>query len=615
MEKNGILKKLIFKLMKLVDSKELRKVASLNWFGGNIAAKIMMHALQLNKLNKLYNEVYTEDGSDFTEALLHELGIKVEISEEDLKKIPKEGPFITVSNHPFGGIDGIILLNLLSELRPDYKVMANFLLQKIDPLKDKFLGVNPFEDRKKISSTSGLKEAIKHIREGNAMGIFPAGEVSSYQSETNHVADREWQSSALKLIKNASVPVIPVYFHGSNSLLFHLLGFIHPILRTIKLPSELLNKKNRVIRLRIGNPISVKDQKAFEDISQYGRFLRAKTYLLESSLEVRKFFNYKLRANNKVEDIAPEIEKNILLNEVEALGDKYLLVKNKNFRVYCSPSVNIPNILNEIGRLREITFRGVEEGTNRSIDIDEFDLYYNHLFIWDEDEEKIVGAYRVGKGKEILEQYGLKGWYIQSLFKIKKGMIPILEESMELGRSFIVPEYQKKPLPLYLLWKGILLFLLKNPDYRYLIGPVTISGKYTSVSKGLIIKFIMANYFDYDIARYIKSRTKFKVKTNDIDVDFLLETAQDDIKKLDKYIGDIEPSNDKLPVLLKKYISLNAKLIGFNVDPKFNSCLDGLLYVDLYDVPKDVISSLCKELNDKAINKRFLKGDLDAKLQ
>ena len=489
--------------------------------------------------------------------------------------------------------------------------MANFLLQKIEPLKNKFLGVNPFEDRKNISSTSGLKEAIRHIKNGNGMGLFPAGEVSSYQTETNNIADREWQMSALKLIKKAQVPVVPIYFQGSNSLLFHLLGFIHPVLRTIKLPSELLNKKNRVIRLRIGNPISVKDQDTFEDMSQYGRFLRAKTYLLESSLEVKKFFNYKLKANVKAEDIVPAIDEKIIAKEVADLGEEHLLFTNKNFRVYCAPSVMIPNILNEIGRLREITFRGVEEGTNRSIDLDEFDLYYNHLFIWDEDENKIVGAYRVGKGKEILEQYGIKGWYIQTLFKIRKGMTPVLEESMELGRSFIVEEYQKKPLPLYLLWKGILSFLLKNPEYRYLIGPVSISGKYTSVSKDLIIKFIMANYFNYDMAKFVKPRTKFKVKTSDIDIDIILQAAQDDIKKLDKYIGDIEPSNDKLPVLLKKYISLNAKLIGFNVDPKFNSCLDGLLYVDLYDVPRKTLEGLCKELNDEAVTQRFLGEDIE----
>jgi len=199
------------------------------------------------------------------------------------------------------------------------------------------------------------------------------------------------------------------------------------------------------------------------------------------------------------------------------------------------------------------------------------------------------------------------------LFKIRKGMTPVLEESMELGRSFIVEEYQKKPLPLYLLWKGILSFLLKNPEYRYLIGPVTISGKYTNVSKDLIIKFIMANYFNYEMAKFVKPRTKFKVKTSDLDIDIILQAAQDDIKKLDKYIGDIEPSNDKLPVLLKKYISLNAKLIGFNVDPKFNSCLDGLLYVDLYDVPRKTIEGLCKELNDDAVTHRFFGEDIELK--
>lgn len=597
--------------MALVDPKDLLKASeSINWFGGESFAKLLMYLLRLNKVNELYSSNSSKDGVDFIDALLEDLGVKFEVDPEELKRIPKEGPFITISNHPFGGIDGILLIKLMCMARPDFRVMANFLLKKIEPIQDYFLGVNPFEDRKGVaSSTGGLKEAFRHLSDGGPLGIFPAGEVSSYQSHTHNITDKQWQPSILKFIKKAKVPVVPIYFQGSNSLVFHLLGMIHPVLRTVKLPSELLNKKNKVMKIRIGNPIPVKDQDLFTNVNQYGRFLRVKTYSLGSALEVKKFFNFRKKdgQQTKVEEIIPAVDPTVIRNEVEQLQE-HLLFRSRNFAVYCAPTVKMPNILNELGRLREITFREVGEGTNRSIDIDEFDLYYHQMFIWDEEAHCIVGAYRVGKGKEIVDQYGVKGFYLQTLFRMKKGFMPVLSESLELGRSFIVKDYQRKPLPLFLLWKGILYFLIKNPEYRYLIGPVSISNQYSNFSKDLIIRFIMSNYFNYDLTRYIKSRKKFKVITNNLDVDILLEMAKNDINKLDRFIADYEITSDKLPVLLKKYISLNAKIVGFNIDPNFNDCLDGLLVLDLFDVPMNVIESLSKEIQDDTILERFSAG-------
>jgi putative hemolysin len=596
----------------LIGSSDLLKASDgLNRFGGSLVAKMVMHILRLNKINQLYSDVYDENPQAFLDRLIDALGVTVEINEEDLQKIPKEGAFITVSNHPFGGLDGIILIQLLSRVRPDYKVMANFLLKKIEPIKEYFLGVNPFEDRKSISSTAGIKEALRHLADGMPLGLFPAGEVSSYQADSNNVEDREWNASAIKMIKKARVPVVPIYFKGANSLLFYLLGFIHPLLRTVKLPSELLNKKKQVVKIRIGTPISEETQDAFPDITQYGKFLRAKTYLLGSSLEVKKFFLTSQKAAAKAVPVIPAVKTELLRKEIRAVEEDYLLFRLKNYAVYCVPSIKIPNVLNEIGRLREVTFRAVGEGTNRSIDIDEYDLYYFHLFIWDSEAERIVGAYRVGKGKEIVDRYGLQGFYIHSLFKMRKAMLPVMYESLELGRSFIAEDYQRKPLPLFLLWKGILYFLLKNPDYRYLIGPVTVSGKYTTVSKELIMKFIIRHYYNKELGRYISPRSKYRVETNDPDVEIMLDASGNDIAVLDKMIGDIEPSCDKLPVLLKKYISLNGQIIGFNIDPKFNMCLDGLLILDLFDVPMNTIESLSKEINDGTILNRFTPDNVE----
>ena len=228
--------------MNLIESSDILKASKLDRFGGNLGgglvAKFVMHIMRLNKINKLYADVYNDDPQEFLERLIEALGVTIEINEEDLQKIPATGSFITISNHPFGGLDGIILIKLLSKVRPDYKVMANFLLKKIVPIKDYFLGVNPFEHRKDISSAGGLKEALRHLSEGKPLGLFPAGEVSAYQADSNSVEDKEWSQSVLKLIRRANVPVIPIYFKGSNSLLFQVLGMIHPMLRTVRLPSE-----------------------------------------------------------------------------------------------------------------------------------------------------------------------------------------------------------------------------------------------------------------------------------------------------------------------------------------------------------------------------------------
>ncbi|MDR0982547.1 MAG: lysophospholipid acyltransferase family protein [Culturomica sp.] len=589
----------------LIKSEDLVKAGGMGRLGGSLVAKVVMHILGFNKLNKLYSGLSGQSPEVFLEKLLEELGVKIEVNEEDLQKIPKDGAFITVSNHPFGGMDGIILIKLLSKVRPDYKVMANFLLKKIEPIKDYFLAVNPFESKKAISSTSGIKEALRHLSDGKPLGIFPAGEVSAYQAESNMIEDREWSMSAIKMVKKARVPVVPIYFKGSNSLLFYLLGFIHPVLRTIKLPSELLNKKNKVVKLRIGSPINVETQDSFTDMVQYGKFLRAKTYLLGSALEVKKFFVPSLKAAKHVEKIADATPVEVLQKEIQNIEEESLLFEIKDYKVYCASSIKIPNILNELGRLRELTFRGVGEGTNRSVDMDEYDLYYNHLFIWDTVNKKIVGAYRLGKGKDIMNTYGLNGFYINTLFKIKKAFLPVLCESIELGRSFVVKEYQRKPLPLFMLWKGILYFLVKNPEYRYLIGPVTISGKYTEVSKELIMRFVRKNYFSNKLAENITPRSKYTVKSNEAGLDVMLASTKGDLTALDNMIGDLEDSHDKLPVLLKKYISLNGRILGFNVDPKFNMCLDGLLILDLYEVPMGTIESLSKEFNDEAILSRF----------
>jgi putative hemolysin len=596
--------------MKLIDTDELLRVARVKGIAGESAAKFLMLLLRFRKINKIYAENSMKSGMDFIDSMNEEFGIRYEISKEELDRIPLEGAFITISNHPFGGVDGLLLIKLIATIRPDFKVLPNFLLQRMEPVRKNVFSFNPFTRQEGSSEGLGqLKDVFVHLEGGKPVGVFPAGEVSCFNQDIQAVTDPQWQYPVLKMIKKANVPVLPIYFQGKNSRFFQLLGRIHPKLRTLKLPSEFFKQRKRVIKIRIGSPITSREQDEFSDIARYGRYLRTKTYALGTSLEVNKFFSVNRGRLKREEPVADPIPVQKIEAEIAQVMARYLLFKIQNFSVICVPSVEIPNIMNEIGRLREITFRDVGEGTNRSIDIDEFDLYYHQLFIWDDEQHKIVGAYRVGKGKEIMDIYGIRGFYIQSLFRMHRRMYPILTQSLELGRSFIIPEYQRRPLPLFLLWKGILYFLIKNPEYRYLVGPVSISNRFSNFSKELIIKFITEYYYNGKIARYIRPRKKFIVSLHHLDTDILIESASD-LNKFDRIIKDIETAQYNMPVLLKKYLKQNGQIVGFNIDPKFNNALDGLLILDLFDVPPNTISALSKEVNDEGLLERFAPADL-----
>lgn len=581
--------------MKIITKEEFSKATKLDKVRMPGLASLLMEVMKINEVNEVFQKAEHLTGATFIDKILQIIGISVEFDEADLKNIPKSGAFIAIANHPYGGIEGLVLLKILCMVRPDAKLMANFLLKKIPNLSDYFIAVNPFENVDHSSSISGIKNTLALLNSGIPIGIFPAGEVSTYKLETQQVTDKLWHPVVGKIIARANVPVVPVYFHGNNGLLFNLLSFIHPALRTAKLPSELFNKHGHKIRLRIGKPIMPTDLPYQNSTSKLLDFLRAKTYALGTGLEnEKKIFNprnlFKIRKRQKA--IAEAVPVGLLEDEIEKLQE-FRVWTEKSYEVYITPTVAIPNIIKEIGRLREITFREVGEGTNKQTDLDEYDIYYNHLFIWDSEQSMIVGAYRLGKGDEIFYSMGKRGFYIAELFKIKGQFYPVLRQSLELGRSWVRKEYQLKPLPLFLLWKGILKYLVDNPRYRYLIGPVSISNRFSKFSKSLIVDFIGKHHFDHELAQYVKPRKKFKIDFSKIDKDLLLESDQT-LKNLDSLISEIETTHMKVPVLLRQYLGLNARIICFNIDPKFSDSLDGFLVVDLKKIPSEILEKIGK---------------------
>nr|WP_321450131.1 GNAT family N-acyltransferase [uncultured Carboxylicivirga sp.] len=548
--------------------------------------KAIFSYLRVNRINQFLNSTNEDTkGLEFIETLFKYLNINYHISDIELKHIPSSGPFIIMSNHPFGFLDGLIMMHIIGQKRPDFKVLANFFLKQFKPLSPFFIDLNPFESNNTINFR-GIRSAYQYLSNGGPIGLFPAGEVATMQKRFSRIEDKPWDQSIVRFIVNANVPIIPMYFEGTNSLKFHLLGKIHPYLRTLTIPSEFFKSENRTVKLRIGAAIKPNELKDFDNLQKAGRYLRASLFGLGSKVDIKRHFKLPKKEKAK-ETIIKAVQPTVIQKELDLLkSQNSLLFTKSSYEIYLAEAHSIPNTINELGRLREITFRAVGEGTGQKLDVDEYDLYYHHLFIWDTKNKCIAGAYRLGPGDRIIDSFDSKGFYVTSLFDLDKEFNPILSQTLEMGRSFVVKEYQQKPLPLFLLWQGILHFLKRNPQYKYLLGPVSISNDFTRFSKDLLIAFIQKYHFNYDLAKWVHPRKEFVVKTDLEDIEVVLERNSNDLQKLDKYIASIEPGYMKIPVLLKQYIRQNAKIIGFNVDPNFNDCLDGLMILDINDLPQ-----------------------------
>ena len=590
---------------KVINKSEVRNAIKLKGILGNAVASAIMGISGFNKINEIYSHIAGRTGVEFADKLIEYLNVTCDYKPQELEYLPKEEPFIVVSNHPFGGIDGILLLSILGKERPDLKILTNFLLSRIPELKDCFFPVNPFTDKPGIrSSIAGLKMAKEHLRDGGALALFPSGEVSSYGNKEHVVKDIDWQPSIIKLIKRAGVPVVPVYFHGGNSGFFHFLGKIHPMLRTVWLPRELANKKNRVISMRIGRPISQAELEEYSDEKKLGKYLWNRTYALETNMEMAAGNGTKTVEDYTVPMSGP-VEKGLLEKEADSL-EKNLLFETDSYVCYLADYKDIPNLMSEIGRCREEAFRAVGEGTNNPIDTDSFDSFYKHLILWHKEDKAVAGAYRLGFGREILDKYGLDGLYTHSLFRYKKDFVPYLEKTIELGRSFISLDYQKEAFPLMLLIKGLFYTVIKYENIRYLIGPVSMSSWYPLFYRSLMIYYLERKHRMDEFAGFIVPKMPFVPDYERVDPALLLENKMESIEKFDRFLCRLSNNEYRLPTLLKKYLKINARLLGYNVDPDFNYCVDGLIMLDLREVPKSEIDALSKEFIDKdRVYKRF----------
>lgn len=541
--------------------------------------------LAVRALEQVYSRVPPGlTGAEFAEALLDVLQVRVRISDLDLPRIPAGGPLVVVANHPFGGIEGIILAALLHKVRPDVKLLANYLLQGIPELSELFIFVDPFGRQGSVAgNAAGIRRAVRWVKGGGLLGVFPAGEVAHLHLSRFLVTDPEWANTAATIARLAGAAILPFYFHGANGPLFHVAGLVHPRLRTALLPRELFNKRGCHLDVRVGDAVSARRQAAVGDAAAVTRYVRERTFLLARRQQRGgrwRLLPLPRRPQPLPEPVAPAQARQDLVRDVEALPRSQWLVESGEFLVAYGTAAELPAILPEIGRLREETFRIAGEGTGKTVDLDRFDRDYLHLFVWNRDKQELVGAYRLGQSDRLTAAAGKAGMYTSTLFEFRGDFFERLGPALEMGRSFIRPEYQRSYAGLLLLWRGIGQFVVAHPRYRTLFGPVSISNGYQLISRQLIVAYLKRHHPAHQLSRLVKARNPFR-RAGLPKRRGPAPSSIGDLEEVSTLVSHIEADQKGVPVLLKQYLKLGGGLLGFNVDPEFSDVLDVLLAVDL----------------------------------
>ncbi|MBW3697426.1 lysophospholipid acyltransferase family protein [Vibrio sp. T187] len=547
-----------------------------------LGESVVEWATGLSKLDHLYQQRPEKLSSfEFMNHTLDALNIAYDVESGTIDHIPSEGPVVIVANHPLGAIEGVILADLIGSVRQDVKVLANQLLKRLPELDDLFIGIDVFNGKgSQHTNSKAVRDAHRHLADGGLLIVFPAGEVSAYPKGEKKLTDIEWSKSVAKFVKRNQATTVPIFISGKNSELFYQAGRVHPLLRTALLGRELLNKQAKTISISIGSAIPFSEVKGFEKDVDIVSYLRLNTYLMSKSDEVNLDTDSAPHFNTPIIEPVNAIE---LQREIDALPSSLLLLEQGEFSVYYSPSHHIPKLMQEIGRIREESFREVGEGSGLACDVDEYDLYYNQLFVWHNGNRELVGAYRMGLVDELIAEHGLQGLYSRSLFNYDESFITKLDNSIELGRSVVSKNYQRSLNSLLLLWKGIATFVARNPKYTHLFGPVSISNDYSHTARQLMAATLSIHHYDQEKATLVSASSPLRSNNNVFWQTHLLSSLAS-VPLLSKVLARMEQGKG-LPVLLRQYLGMNGKLVCFNVDPAFNNALDGLIVVNLKKVP------------------------------
>jgi putative hemolysin len=539
-------------------------------------AKAFSWLTALPQLDELYTRVSAGGVESIVPRTLAELRVSCRFSDADAARVRSNGAVIALANHPTGILDGVVAAESLKRIRPDLKILGNRMMLAIPGLAGLVIPVNLNGGASWLNARA-MRECLQHLASGGALLVFPAGEVARFRWSARAVEESVWNPHVARLIqaalkRSADLTVLPLHVAASNSAGFHVAARIHPLLATAMLPRELLNKRGQEVLVRAGSPIDADKLSQFESPEGCMDYLRWRTELLARRQDYRAQTGKPLSGHRGpvAETLAGPESEDVMAREIDALPASGCLGESGSLAVYLARSSEIPRTLQEIGRLRELTFRAAGEGTGRSTDLDRFDETYEHLFLWDRDARKIAGAYRLVRTESA---QSIDGLYTATLFQYDMTFLTRLGPAIELGRSFVGAEYQRSFAPLLLLWKAIGRFVSQHPECRTLFGPVSISSQYGSLSRELMVAYLERRASLGDWLGLVKSRMPFKLRTG--------QHVALDLADLSTVVADLEPDGRGVPVLLRHYLKLGGRLLGFNVDPKFSNALDGLIVVDL----------------------------------
>ncbi len=532
-------------------------------------ADSVVHEAQINEFIQKNQHL----GSfEFIDEVLEYFNFNFLVSDKDTLNIPSSGRVVIIANHPLGSLDAFALIKLVSNVRKDIKVIANDFLRVITPIKNLLININNFKPRQKKEAIAKVYEALD---EEKVVIIFPSGEVS--RATPTGVKDKVWHKGFLHFAKKGHAPILPVLIEGKNSKTFYSVSAVNKKLATLLLSHEMFKQQNKSIKIKIGELIP--HENIMPKGIQKDKLIKLyKKHLYAIKKNESYFVTQKAIAHPEDRrDIKRELKSSTLLGKTKDAKSIYLYSSNDHDSI----------VINEIGRLRELSFRKVGEGVNKKRDIDKYDRYYKHIILWDEEDLEIVGAYRIAECVDVMQRFGEEALYTTTLFTYNEGFYDYLPDAIELGRSFIQPKYWGSRALDY-LWYGIGAYLKNNPHIRYMYGPVSLSESYTKVATDMILYFYDKNFKDTD--SLVEAKLPYNFTTDEQLISNLQEelnapTYKENFKTLKKALASI---NTNVPTLYKQYADLceegGIRFCAYNTDPDFSNCVDSFILVDIQKI-------------------------------
>ena len=552
--------------------------------------KLGLHALNVAH-NKIEDEWEAGSEENFFKLACKHLNLHYEL--KGLENIPKEGPCVIVSNHPHGMSDGLMFGDIAMKVRSDVRIVVNEFLHHVRGMRPYQITVDVYGgEAAKRANMQGMREILKWLKEGHCLLVFPSGSAATWSWKDKRVIDDPWQQNISAIIRKTGATVVPMHFSGHNGLFFQTVSVFAKGIRSNFLAREIIRDGKTLHKVRIGKPINPTTLAITEQDEELSDFLRLNSMMLrypqkETVAET---------AQTTREPIQESIPQEQLTAEIEALPAECLCAQNAgaHLNVYAANAEQIPLMMKEIGIQRERTFRAVGEGTGKSIDLDEYDPHYVHLIMWNTQDCKLVGAYRIGRTDAIMDSpKGFKGIYNSAFFEFSPKIQQVLRRGIEMGRAFITPEYQRHPASLDTLWMGIGHYLCKHPEYRYLYGTVSVSSEYEPSTRALILSYLQHHCMNEELAKEVKAFNppeSLKLYSED---ERLIPTGLKDIRLLGHMVADLEKDGKHIPVLLKQYLRLGGQMLSFGIDEDFGGTLDGLVLVDMCKAPARVLRRFC----------------------